>query len=1006
MSSNVVRLPNASALTGDDCRLLVESVVDYAIFMLDVDGHVVTWNPGAERIKGYRAEEIIGQHFSKFFTEEDIAAGKPESELRRAREQGRCQDESWRLRKDGSRFWGNVVITALRDEHGKLRGYGKVTRDLTEQRRSEDELRRTQERFRLLIENVSDYAIYTLDESGRVTTWNLGAQRMKGYSTAEIVGQSFERFFPPEDIAAGKPARELSKAAEQGRNEDEGWRVRQDGTRFWANAVLSAVRDGEGKLVGFVKITQDLTARREAQAKDRQLLREQTAREVAEREEAKLRESEERYRELSRRLEIVFEGVTDGITVQDVTGRVLLANRAAARLLGLASVKELTELPFADWLGQLEVRSEQGQELGEDELPFRHVLTTGESASALLYLHQRATGHQLWANVRCSSIMDQQGKPSLAISIWHDGTAEQESDLQAKYLAEATAALGSSLVQEEMLKAVAGTLVPGLADWCSIYLVEGEQVHEVAVAHAAPEKQVGAQAYNRRFPPDAAHAGAVWSVVRSGKSRVFNDLSDQTLTTSTVDPEALAALRVLSSTAALLVPIRLRQEVVGVIALAGSRLDRRYTQTHAVLGEELGRRVGVALENARLYRAAQAAARDAERAAQAAEEASRAKDEFLATVSHELRTPLTAILGWSSLLMSGAASAAPNKPIEIIHRNARAQVRIIDDVLDMSRVITGKFRIEPRPTDAVAVVRDALEVVRPSAEAKSIQLVFEAPADACLLEADADRLQQVVWNLLSNSIKFTDEGGRVTASLRQDGARVTLRVADTGAGIDAALLPYVFDRFRQADSSITRRVGGLGLGLAIVRHIVELHGGRVWAESPGRGAGATFTVELPIRAVAQPAPHDAASASERSLALPSVSSGALRGLRVLIVDDEPDARDLVGAVLSHAGAVVATAGSAAEGFELFRHFCPDLVVSDLGMPDEDGFSFMRRVRALPLEQGGGVPAIALTAFTRGSDVSRARQAGFSAHIGKPVDPGALTTAVANLARPGSSRGGS
>jgi len=312
--------------------------------------------------------------------------------------------------------------------------------------------------------------------------------------------------------------------------------------------------------------------------------------------------------------------------------------------------------------------------------------------------------------------------------------------------------------------------------------------------------------------------------------------------------------------------------------------------------------------------------------------------------------------------------------------------------LDVSRVITGKLRLDAKPTDFVSIAREALEVVRPSAFAKHIDVEFCPLGDLCVV-GDPERLQQVVWNLLSNAVKFTEPGGKIRVSLSQEGSNVVLAVSDSGRGIAPEFLPFVFQRFKQADSSVTRRVGGLGLGLALVRHIIELHGGHVAATSDGIGRGSTFAVTLPIRAVLpKPTPSQPPPASAPQAPIPIV----LRGVYVLVVDDEPDARDLIAAVLMEAGATVETARSAAEGLDAFRRFQPNVLVSDIGMPDEDGFSFMRRVRALPDAEGGRVPSLALTAFAHEEHRAKAIEAGYTAHIGKPVNPDALTIAVANL----------
>jgi PAS domain S-box-containing protein len=981
----------------DEYALLIDSVQDSAIFMLDTEGHVATWNLGAEKIKGYTASEIVGTHFSKFYTPEDIAAGAPTDELSVARAEGRVELEGWRLRKDGSRFWANVTITALRDESGKLRGFAKVTRDLTERRRVQEELARSEERFRLLVEAVSDYAIYMLDPSGRVTTWNSGAEKINGYASAEILGQHFAVFFVPEDVRAGKPDLELKTARSHGRIEDEGWRLRKDGSRFWANAVVTAVRDAHGRLLGFAKVTRDLTARRVAEETARELIRQQAARSVAEANEAELRESQERYQELSRRLEVILEGLPDGVTVQTRTGEVIFANTVAARLWGFTSVAELLNAAPGALSGRFELFDERGEQLDVEPLPGWRVLRGATTTATVARIRERDTGRERWSRIRASSVPYASGEPDLVINIWHDVTEERRRQEHETYLAEATIALAASLDYESTLATVAKLLVPGLGDWCAIHLLEGNTLKSVAVAHVDPEKVALARKLQSRYPPDPEHTTGVWNVVRTGKSELYPEIPDELLMNGAQDAEHLEILRGMRLKSALVAPICIRERASGAISLISTESGRRFDERDVALVEELGRTVAASIENAKLYEAAQQSAKDAAAALRRAEEASRIKDEFLATVSHELRTPLQAIVGWSSLLRERNAEPAVAKGIDAIHRNAQAQSKLIEDILDVSRIITGKLRLELRPTDLVAVMRDAVEVVRASATAKGINIDFTPPVDACLLVADSERLQQVVWNLLSNAVKFTDAGGRIAIDIRQHGSRILVSVADTGRGIEPEFLPYVFDRFKQADSSTTRRVGGLGLGLAIVRHITELHGGQVEAHSQGSGKGAVFTIALPVRAVAPELEEH-----EQPVATPARparhTSPSLQGLRVLIVDDEPDARELLQTVLSEVGGTIETAASASEGFEALQRFRPHVLVSDIGMPDVDGYAFMRRIRELDPLLGGGVPAIALTAYTRAEEKMKAISAGFTTHIGKPVNPDDLLAAVANLAR--------
>ncbi len=417
----------------------------------------------------------------------------------------------------------------------------------------------------------------------------------------------------------------------------------------------------------------------------------------------------------------------------------------------------------------------------------------------------------------------------------------------------------------------------------------------------------------------------------------------------------------------------------------------------------LAAQAAVAIDNARLYENLKTAAAererlfDAERAARAeAERASRMKDEFLATLSHELRTPLNAILGWSQVLLARkGADDDLKRGLETIARNARAQTQLIDDLLDMSRIVSGKVRLDVQPLDLSSVVDAAVDSVRPSAEAKGIRLQKILDPLAGPVSGDPNRLQQVVWNLLSNAIKFTPKGGKVEVLLARVNSHLEVTVTDSGQGISAAFLPYVFDRFRQADASSTRIYSGLGLGLSIVKQLVELHGGSVQAKSDGDNCGATFIVRLPL------APVRSGESRENPTAMRS--SGIeweqipLDGIKVLVVDDEADARELIKQVLVQCGAAVTTASSSDEGLQVLQALRPHVLVSDIGMPDKDGYQFMRDLRSISAAKGGNTPAIALTAFARSEDRTRAMVAGYQIHISKPIEPQELIATVASLA---------
>jgi len=373
-----------------------------------------------------------------------------------------------------------------------------------------------------------------------------------------------------------------------------------------------------------------------------------------------------------------------------------------------------------------------------------------------------------------------------------------------------------------------------------------------------------------------------------------------------------------------------------------------------------------------------------------AEAANHSKDEFLATLSHELRSPLGAILNWTTLLRRGALDGPQaERALESIERNARHQVKLIEDLLDVSRIVTGKMRLDLKLIDPVAILEAALEVVRPAAEAKGVTLDASLAADVGPIIADADRFQQIVFNLLSNAVKFTPRDGRVEMQLERAASNARIAVRDTGQGIAPELLPHIFERFRQADPN---GGVGLGLGLAIVRHLIELHGGTVSATSPGVGDGATFVLEIPLPAV----PATAAYRRARAHDVPAFDVPALRGARLLVVDDDADARDAISAVLDEAGASTTAVGSVREALAFVEHTRPDVIVSDITLPDADGYELIRLVRAMPSGRGADIPALALTGHARPEDQRRVLAAGYQGYLAKPIEPAELLTALANL----------
>ncbi|HEY4556354.1 MAG TPA: ATP-binding protein [Lysobacter sp.] len=445
-------------------------------------------------------------------------------------------------------------------------------------------------------------------------------------------------------------------------------------------------------------------------------------------------------------------------------------------------------------------------------------------------------------------------------------------------------------------------------------------------------------------------------------------------------------------------------EVLGSL-LFGHPEPHRFDAHHAGLAESLAAQAALGVSRARLFRAAEVArdraeaeAREKARLYQEATRANQMKDLFLATVSHELRTPLTSILGWSDMLASGRLDAERSRAaVTTIARNARAQAQIVEDLLDISRIVSGKLQLDIRTVSPAAVVEAAVDSVRPAALARGIALELRFAADAGQVAADADRLQQIVWNLLTNAVKFTDRGGRVTVCVDRVGAHVEIHVSDTGRGIEPDFLPQLFDRFSQRDSSSTREHGGLGLGLAIVRQLVEMHGGTVHASSAGTGQGAHFVVRLPVGAAEREAVPSVLAApacdeDPRPDGLPDLS-----GSKVLLVEDDADSRELLATVFRSRHADVRSCASVAEALEAVEAFAPDIIVSDIGMPGADGYDFIRALRAREVSHGRpSIPAIALSAYAQAADRMRALASGFQMHVAKPVHPAELLAVAASL----------
>jgi signal transduction histidine kinase/ActR/RegA family two-component response regulator len=530
------------------------------------------------------------------------------------------------------------------------------------------------------------------------------------------------------------------------------------------------------------------------------------------------------------------------------------------------------------------------------------------------------------------------------------------------FFAEAAGLLSASLDYEKSLAQIADLIVSRLGDWCVIDLAEEEEIVRIAAAHRDASKGGTMRRLQTEFAPSKHEIGIGRRVFESNTPLLLEQI-DSEVAERMRHAAAAPVLDELGCESLMVVPMTAGGHVFGTIAIASTSATRHYDRNDLAIAVELGLRAGFAIDHARLYRTAQAA--------------NRAKDEFLATLSHELRTPMTSALGWASMLRIGdLAEETRQLAAETIERSIRTQAKLIDDIFDVSRIVTGKLRLQVAPVDLEHVIRAAVETMRPGMQAKSLRLEIAFENGEEILLGDGSRLQQVIWNLLSNAVKFTPQHGLIRIEVRRPSAEIVeVSVRDSGQGISKRLLPFVFDRFRQGDSSATRAHSGLGLGLAIVKSIVEMHGGTVSAESAGEGEGSLFTIRLPR-----------AEASKRVAVAPANDDRVtLTGVTVLVVEDDDDTRVMMSRALEQHGAKVIAVASAAEALDVIRSTRPSVMVSDIAMPGEDGVSLMMKIRGGAVEECRDLPAIAVSAFARPEDRDRILAAGFAEQLAKPID---------------------
>ncbi|HJP94685.1 MAG TPA: PAS domain S-box protein [Pyrinomonadaceae bacterium] len=882
-----------------------------AVIVTDTQGRITSINPEAERLTGWKNSDATDKPLAEVFRIVDERTRQSaEDPVQKALRDGMTvglANHTVLLSKDGREIPIDDSAAPIRKADGPVLGVVLVFRDVTEQRAAQA----ARARLAAIVEFSGD-AIVTKSLDGIIQSWNIGAQRLFGYTAEEVIGKPVTIILPPdrlneEDtilqrIRHGHPVERL-----------ETIRVAKDGRQIPVSVSISPLKDAEGTVTGASKIIHDVSeivAAREALVREKELLA------------------------------TTLASIGDGVIVTDAQSRVTFLNAEAERLTGWIN----TEASGRPLSVVFRIVNEQTRRVAEN--PVDKALRLGAIVGLANHtMLLREDGAEFLIDDSAAPIRDKDGSVFGVVLVFRDVTAQRRAHEAREQLAAIVEYSGEAIATKNL----DGIIQTWNASAEKLFGYKADEIIGKPVTTIIPPERLDEEE-------------EILSRIRRGLPAERLDTVRLTKDGRRI-PVSLTVSPLKDKEGNVTGASKLIQDITG-----RKRIDE---QRQRLLAREQSLRTQ-------------------------AEAAGRMRDEFLATVSHELRTPLNAILGWATTLnRTKLDKPTERRGMEAIERNARAQAQLIEDLLDVSRIISGKMRLNVKPVVLTPIVEAAIDSVRPAADAKSIRLEMIIDPDANHLRADEARLQQIIWNLLSNSIKFTSPGGFVQVTINRTPSATEISVSDTGEGIKSEFLPFVFDRFQQADSSVTRKHGGLGLGLAITRHLVEMHGGTIKAESDGEGHGAKFTVKLPLQAVA---PQAALVEAQRDSQAPNGTDRRpnLAGVKVLAVDDSGDTRELIKVLLETCGAKVTTASSVREALDVFTGWQPEVLICDIGMPEEDGYGLIKTIRQLPAERGGDIPAIALTGYVRVEDRMRALEAGYQIFVPKPIEATELCTIIATL----------